>query len=199
MTTHWKPASAFGCPRVHPHRPMCLRARAQKFPFALSGPFVSKSTHFLKRSVSWPWKNNEAYSASFWLRKGISPVTNTWVLQRDSQEEPELGIELFSPFSDPGKLFLFGWQGEEILVHFTSCVWSGCLYLPHTCVSSFSNVGMNVWYGWTILWGWGWGREGKLSIQCVVPPHSVSGNCGTKCSQASLPGSSGSVMFLPPL
>lgn len=65
MTTRWKPASALGCPRVHPHRPTCLRACAQKFPFALSGPFLSKSTHSLKRSVSWPWKNNEAYRQAF--------------------------------------------------------------------------------------------------------------------------------------
>ena len=54
MTTRWKPASPLGCPRVHPHRPTCLKACAQKFPFALSGPFVSKSTHSLKTSVSWP-------------------------------------------------------------------------------------------------------------------------------------------------
>ena len=128
MTTRWKPASPLGCPRVHPHRPTCLKACAQKFPFALSGPFVSKSTHSLKRSVSWPWKNNEAYSARFWLPKDISPVTNNWVLQRDSQEEPELGTELLSPLADPGKLVLLGWQGEEILVHFTSCVWSGFLW-----------------------------------------------------------------------
>ena len=128
MTTRWKPASPLGCPRVHPHRPTCLKACAQKFPFALSRPFVSKSTHSLKTSVSWPWKNNEAYSARFWLPKDISPVTNNWVLQRDSQEEPELGTELLSPLADPGKLVLLGWQGEEILVHFTSCVWSGFLW-----------------------------------------------------------------------
>lgn len=90
MTTRWKPALALGCPRVHPHRPTCLKACAMQFPLP-SQALVSKSTHSLKRSVSWPWKNNEAYRQAFTPPKSISPVTNNWVLQRDSHESCLLG------------------------------------------------------------------------------------------------------------
>ena len=172
------PLPTCASPQTHVSRRVCTQ-----FPFVLSGPFVSQSIHSLNRSGSWPWTNNEVCSAGFRLCNCISAATNNWVLQRGPQEEPELRTQLFS-HSDPGKHSPLGSWGEEFLLHFISCLWSGCLYFPRTYVNSFSNVGV---YARGLSCAGGSGEE-KENRVCSVLYYTLrfTGSCSTKCSQASL-------------
>lgn len=121
------PLPTCASPQTHvSRRRVCIQ-----FPFVLLGPFVSQSIHSLNSPGSRPWKNNEVYGAGFRLCNCSSSATNNWVLQRGPQEEAELRTQLFN-HSDPGKHSPLGSWGEEFLLHFISCLWSGCLYSPPT-------------------------------------------------------------------